>query len=58
MKNADIGVLDELVESDFSVIDSGTYYVKSFHVGAHCPAKYSPLRRDGLLRFCLKPPQA
>lgn len=51
-------VLDRLVEFDLPVVDSGTYYVKSFHIQGSLPAEYSPLRRDGLLRLCFKPPQA
>jgi len=50
-------VLDELAARGLPVVDSGTYYVKSFQVEGQLPAEYSPLVRDGLLRLCFKPPK-
>jgi hypothetical protein len=38
------------------VVDSGSYYVKSFQVTGDIRSEWSPLVRDGLLRLCFKPP--
>lgn len=50
-------VLEQLAAWDMPVVDTGTYYVKSFHVEGRLPSQYSCLQRDGLLRLCFKPPQ-
>jgi hypothetical protein len=38
------------------VIDTGSYYVKSFRPIGEVPAMLAPLRRDDLVRLCFKPP--
>jgi hypothetical protein len=38
------------------VVQSGSYYVKSFQPTAEVPSSLMPLYRSGVIRFCLKPP--
>jgi hypothetical protein len=39
------------------VMESGSYYVKSFRLAGEVPERLRPLARDGLVRLCFKPPQ-
>jgi hypothetical protein len=39
------------------VVNSGSYYVKSFRPQGEIPDKLLPLMRDNVLRLCFKPPQ-
>jgi hypothetical protein len=48
-------VSDWLEARGLPVVDSGTYYVKSFTVDAVIP-ELRPLMRDGIVRLCFKPP--
>lgn len=50
-------VEDWLVARDLPLVETGSYYVKSFRVTGQLQAEYSALLRDGLLRLCFKPPQ-
>jgi hypothetical protein len=47
-----------LEERSLPVVRSGSYYVKSFRVDGPVPGRLAPLARDGVVRLCLKPPQA
>jgi hypothetical protein len=40
------------------LVETGSYYVKSFRPAEGIPERLRPLARDGLVRLCLKPPQA
>jgi hypothetical protein len=51
-------VLDWLRRRGLPVVESGSYYVKSFRVMGNVPESLRPLERDGLVRLCFKPPQA
>lgn len=46
-----------LVDHQLPVVNSGSYYVKSFRIAGNLPAAWQPLTRDGLVRLCFKPPQ-
>jgi len=37
------------------VVETGSYYVRSFRVDGDVPAHLAPLARDGVVRLCLKP---
>jgi hypothetical protein len=50
-------VLDDVAARGLPVVDSGSYYVKSFQVEGQPPSAYFSLVRDGLLRLCFNPPQ-
>jgi hypothetical protein len=47
-----------LKERALPVVESGSYYVKSFRVAGAVPEAYQPLVRDGVFRLCFKPPFA
>jgi hypothetical protein len=49
-------VSEWLRQRQLPVVDSGSYYVKSFQVTGKTAPALSPLLRDGLLRLCFKPP--
>ncbi len=49
-------VTDWLRRHGLPVVESGSYYVKSFRVGP-VPASLEPLRRGEVVRLCFKPPQ-
>jgi hypothetical protein len=51
-----IWVTNWLKQRNLPVVESGSYYVKSFQVTGQIPPKLSPLIRGGLLRLCMKPP--
>jgi hypothetical protein len=38
------------------LVETGSYYVKSFRPAEEIPDRLRPLARDGLVRLCLKPP--
>lgn len=46
-----------LRERGLPVIESGSYYVKSFQIQEEAPRLLHPLARDGIVRLCFKPPQ-
>lgn len=47
-----------LAERGLPVVETGSYYVKTFRVQGAVPERLRPLmREDGLMRLCLKPPQ-
>jgi hypothetical protein len=46
-----------LRERGLPVLDSGSYYVRSFRPVEGVPDRLRPLARDGLVRLCFKPPQ-
>jgi hypothetical protein len=46
-----------LGERGLPVVESGSYYVKSFRVEGAVPPPLRPLGRDGVVRLCFKPPQ-
>lgn len=46
-----------LAERGLPVVETGSYYVKSFRVDGDVPERLRPLARDGLVRLCLKPPE-
>jgi hypothetical protein len=50
-------VLRQLRDRGLPVVQSGSYYVKSFRVSGEVPESLKPLSRDGLIRLCFKPPQ-
>jgi len=50
-------VLDWLRQRGLPVVESGSYYVKSFHVAGEVPERLRPLVREQVLRLCFKPPQ-
>jgi hypothetical protein len=50
-------VLSWLRERGLPVVETGSYYVKSFRLDGPAPARLCPLYRDGLVRLCFKPPQ-
>jgi hypothetical protein len=50
-------VLAWLRERGLPVVDSGSYYVKSFRVQGEIAGHLRLLVRDGVLRLCFKPPQ-
>jgi hypothetical protein len=49
-------VADWLIAKGLPVVETGSYYVKSFRVSGSAPASVSTLQRDGLVRLCFKPP--
>jgi hypothetical protein len=46
-----------LKERGLPVVETGSYYVKSFRVEGDLPESFDPLRRDDVVRLCFKPPQ-
>jgi hypothetical protein len=50
-------VLDWLRSHGLPVVETGSYYVKSFRLDGPVPDRLRPLSRDGLVRLCFKPPQ-
>jgi hypothetical protein len=50
-------VLGFLTENGLPVVESGSYYVKSFRLDGPVPERLRPLARDGVVRLCFKPPQ-
>lgn len=55
-------VLDELERRGLPVVETGTYYVKSFQLEGDVPEHLKPLVRESaegtLARLCFKPPQS
>jgi hypothetical protein len=49
-------VADWLRTCGLPAVESGSYYVKSFRLSGPVPSHLDVLRRDGLVRLCLKPP--
>jgi hypothetical protein len=49
-------VQEWLARRGLPTVSSGSYYVKSFMPKGEMPAYLLPLRRDGLVRLCIKPP--
>src|SRR5205085_5333595 len=49
-------VLDWLRARQLPVVESGSYYVKSFRIDGIVPDRLRPLVRDDLVRLCFKPP--
>ena len=45
-------------ETSEPVVESGSYYVKAFRLDGPVPDALRPLERDGVVRFCFKPPVA
>lgn len=45
-----------LAERGLPVVETGTYYVKSFRVDGELPERLRPLAREGVLRLCFKAP--
>lgn len=45
-----------LRQRDLPVVDSGTYYVKSFRPDGPVPERLTPLVRGDVIRLCFKPP--
>jgi hypothetical protein len=50
-------VADWLRQHGLPVVESGSYYVKSFRFDGPADPILEPLRRDGVVRLCFKPPQ-
>jgi hypothetical protein len=50
-------VLDWLRRRQLPVVETGSYYVKSFRVGGGIPEPLRPLVRENLVRLCFKPSQ-
>jgi hypothetical protein len=50
-------VADWLHGHGLPVVESGSYYVKSFRPDGPVPEELRPLARDGVVRLCFKPPQ-
>ena len=46
-----------LRENDLPVVETGSYYVRSFQVEGEVPERLRPLSRDNVVRLCFKPPQ-
>lgn len=46
-----------LHERELPIVESGSYYIKSFHPQGSIPERLAPLIRDNILRLCFKPPQ-
>jgi hypothetical protein len=46
-----------LRERGLPVIESGSYYVKSFQIREEVPRLLRPLAREGVVRLCFKPPR-
>lgn len=46
-----------LTERGLPVVETGSYYVKTFRVQGAVPDRLQPLMRGDLMRLCLKPPQ-
>lgn len=46
-----------LTQNGLPVVESGSYYVKSFQVDGSVPDRFAPLVRDTVVRLCFKPPQ-
>ncbi|MEZ6129817.1 MAG: hypothetical protein R3C59_14130 [Planctomycetaceae bacterium] len=46
-----------LEEHRLPVVETGSYYVKSFRVEGPLPDYLHPLQRDSVVRLCFKPPQ-
>ena len=44
-----------LEERELPVVESGSYYVKSFRVDGTLPETLAPLRRENVVRLCFKP---
>lgn len=51
-----IWVRQFLEQRALPVLDSGTYYVKSFRFEGTVPERLKPLQRGDVIRLCLKPP--
>jgi hypothetical protein len=49
-------VADWLAAKGLPVVETGSYYVKSFRPAGPAPAAMSGMQRDGVLRLCFKPP--
>jgi hypothetical protein len=49
-------VVDWLAANGLPVVETGSYYVKSFRLAGPAPAAIGVLERDGLFRLCFKPP--
>lgn len=45
-----------LTQRGLPIVETGSYYVKSFRVEGELPADYDALRRDDIVRLCFKPP--
>ena len=45
-----------LTQRGLPIVETGSYYVKSFRVEGELPADYDALRRDDVVRLCFKPP--
>lgn len=50
-------VRDWLRRAGLPLVESGSYYVKSFRLEGPTPERLRPLERDGLVRLCFKPPR-
>ncbi|MBO0755743.1 MAG: hypothetical protein J2P54_07770 [Bradyrhizobiaceae bacterium] len=48
--------MDWLIAKGLPVVETGSYYMKSFRVSGPAPAPVGTLQRDGLVRLCFKPP--
>ena len=48
-------VMEWLSNRGLPVVESGSYYVKSFRTNGPLQGRFAPLVRDGLLRLCFKP---
>ncbi len=46
-----------LQERELPIVESGSYYIKSFRPQGAIPEKLAPLVRENILRLCFKPPQ-
>lgn len=51
-------VADWLGQHELPVVESGSYYVKSFRIDGSVLPALEPLRRGAVVRLCFKPPQA
>ncbi len=49
-------VIDWLAANGLPVVETGSYYVKSFQIQGSIPPMLEGLHRDGLVRLCFKPP--
>jgi hypothetical protein len=50
-------VREWLHRRELPVVETGSYYVKSFRVEGAVPERLRPLVRDDVVRLCFKPPQ-
>jgi hypothetical protein len=50
-------VSDWLREHGLPVLETGSYYVKSFRLAEPIPQHLAPLAREDVVRLCFKPPQ-